>query len=56
VLRGFAVGCRGYGYTSVPDGEAENDKRGRLRADGFKLQDVPEAARIVQRNCRDFIE
>jgi DNA invertase Pin-like site-specific DNA recombinase len=55
VLRGFAVGCRGYGYTSVPDGETKYDKKGRLRADGFKLQVVPEEARVVQRIYRDFI-
>jgi len=55
VLRGFAVGCRGYGYTSVPDGETKYDKKGRLRADGFKLVVVPEEARIVQRIYRDFI-
>ncbi len=55
VLRGFAVGCRGYGYTSVPDGETKYDKKGRLRADGFKLVVVPEEARVVQRIYRDFI-
>jgi site-specific DNA recombinase len=55
VLRGFAVGCRGYGYTSVPDGESKYDKKGRLRADGFKLQVVPDEARIIQRIYRDFI-
>lgn len=56
VLRGFAVGCRGYGYTSVPDGESKYDKKGRLRADGFKLVVVPEEARIVQRIYRAFID
>jgi site-specific DNA recombinase len=55
VLRGFAVGCRGYGYTSVPDGESKYDKKGRLRADGFKLVVIPEEARIVQRIYGDFI-
>src|SRR5687768_15681040 len=56
VLRGFAVGSRGYGYTSAPDGESKYDKKGRLRADGFKLQVAPEEARVVQRIYRDFIE
>ena len=55
VLRGFSVGCRGYGYTSAPEGEAKYDKKGRLRADGFKLVVVPEEARIIQRIFRDFI-
>ena len=55
VLRGFAVGGRGYGYSSVPDGETKYDKKGRLRADGFKVVIVPEEARVVQRMYRDFI-
>ena len=50
------VGRRGYGYSSVPDGESKYDKKGRLRADGFKLVVVPEEARIVQRIYRDFID
>jgi site-specific DNA recombinase len=37
VLRGFSVGAHGYGYTTVPEGESKFDKKGRLRADGFKL-------------------
>jgi DNA invertase Pin-like site-specific DNA recombinase len=56
VLRGFSVGSRGYGYASVPDGETKHDKKGRLRADGFKLVIVPEEARIIQRIFRDFID
>jgi site-specific DNA recombinase len=56
VLRGFSVGSRGYGYASVPDGDTKYDKKGRLRADGFKLVIVPEEARIVQRIFRDFID
>lgn len=56
VLRGFSVGTRGYGYASVPHGEAKYDKKGRLRADGFKLVIVPEEARIIQRVFRAFIE
>lgn len=56
VLRGFAVGGRGYGYTSVPDGETKYDKTGRLRADGFKLVVVPEEARIILRIYRAFID
>ncbi len=55
VLRGFAVGTRGYGYSSVAEGEQKFDKKGRLRADGFKLVVVPEEARIIQRIYRDFI-
>jgi site-specific DNA recombinase len=56
VLRGFSVGNRGYGYASVPDGDTKFDKKGRLRADGFKLVIVPEEARVVQRIFRDFID
>ena len=56
VLRGFSVGSRGYGYTTVPEGESKYDKKGRLRADGFKLVVVPEEARIIQRIFRAFIE
>lgn len=55
VLRGFSVGSRGYGYTTVPEGKSKYDKKGRLRADGFKLVVVPEEARIIQRIFRDFI-
>jgi DNA invertase Pin-like site-specific DNA recombinase len=56
VLRGFSVGTRGYGYTTVPQGESKYDKKGRLRADGFKLVIVAEEARIIQRIFRAFIE
>ena len=56
VLRGFSVGTRGYGYTTVPQGESKYDKKGRLRADGFKLVIVPEEARIIQRIFQAFIE
>ena len=55
VLRGFTVGTRGYGYQSVPDGETKHDKKGRLRADGFKLAIVPEEAQIIRRIYEDFI-
>lgn len=56
VLRGFSVGSRGYGYTTVPEGESKYDKKGRLRADGFKLVVVPEEARVIQRIFRGFVE
>ncbi|MBK8998852.1 MAG: recombinase family protein [Myxococcales bacterium] len=55
VLRGFSVGSRGYGYSSVPEGESKLDKKGRLRAVGFKLVVIPEEARVVQRIYREFI-
>jgi DNA invertase Pin-like site-specific DNA recombinase len=55
VLRGFSVGSRGYGYSTVPQGESKYDKKGRLRAEGFKLVIVPDEARIIQRIFRDFI-
>jgi hypothetical protein len=55
VLRGFSVGGHGYGYTTVAQGESKYDKKGRLRADGFKLVIVPDEARIIQRIFRDFI-
>lgn len=55
VLRGFTVSGCGYGYTSAPDGESKYDKKGRLRADGFKLVIIPEEARVVQRIFADFI-
>ena len=56
VLRGFSMGCKGYGYTSVPDGQTKFDKKGRLRADGFKLVIVAEDAHVVQRIYADFID
>ena len=40
----------------MPDGESKYDKKGRLRADGFKLVVVPEEARIVQHIYRDLID
>lgn len=55
VLRGFSVGSCGYGYSSVPEGQSKLDKKGRLRADGFKNVVIPEEARVVQRIYRDFI-
>lgn len=55
VLRGFVVGSRGYGYTSVPEGASKYDKKGRLRAEGFKLVVVPEEARVIQRIFDAFI-
>jgi site-specific DNA recombinase len=39
----------------VPEGESKHDKKGRLRADGFKLVIVPEEARIIQRVFSTFI-
>jgi DNA invertase Pin-like site-specific DNA recombinase len=56
ILRGFSVGSRGYGYDTVPVGESKYDKKGRLRADGFKLVIIPEEAQIIQRIFRAFIE
>ena len=55
VLRGFSVGSCGYGYSSVPEGQSKLDKKGRLRADGFKNVVIPEEARVVQRIYRAFI-
>ena len=49
ILRGFSVGSRGYGYDTVPVGESKYDKKGRLRADGFKLVIIPEEAQIIRR-------
>ena len=40
----------------MPEGESKFDKKGRLRADGFKLVIVPEEARIIQRIFRAFID
>jgi site-specific DNA recombinase len=39
----------------VPEGESKYDKKGRLRADGFKLVIVPEEARVIQRIFSAFI-
>jgi hypothetical protein len=39
----------------VPEGESKYDKKGSLRADGFKLVIVPEEARIIQRIFGAFI-
>ena len=54
VLRGYTMGRHGYGYTTIPDGDLRPDKKGRLRANGFKPQIVPEEARIIQRIFQDF--
>ena len=56
ILRGFSVGSRGYGYDTVPVGESKYDKKGRLRADGFKLVIIPEEAQIIRRIFKAFIE
>ena len=47
VLRGYTMGGLGYGYKSVPVGETKYDKKGRLRADGFKAVIVTEEARVI---------
>ena len=56
ILRGFTVGSLGYGYRSVPVGEAQYDKKGRLRAQGFKAEIVPEEARVIKRIFESFTE
>ncbi|RIL12313.1 MAG: hypothetical protein DCC75_00685 [Proteobacteria bacterium] len=55
ILRGFTVGSLGYGYRTVPVGEAQYDKKGRLRAEGFKPEIVPEEARIIKRIFESFV-
>lgn len=54
VLRGFTLGSLGYGYKTKPVGETKYDKAGRLRADGFKPEIIPEEARIVKRIFEEF--
>ena len=56
VLRGYSVGHHGYGYTTVPEGESKFDKKGRLRAEGFKIVIAPDEARVIQRIFRAFID
>lgn len=40
----------------MPQGESKYDKKGRLRADGFKLAIVPDEARVIQRSFCDVID
>ena len=54
ILRGFTVGGLCYGYKSIPVGESKYDQKGRLRADGFKAEIVPEEARIIKRIFSNF--
>ena len=55
ILRGFIAGSFGYGYKSVPVGETKYDKKGRLRAEGFKPEIIPEEARVIKRIYNNFI-
>lgn len=54
VLRGYSMGGATYGYKSTPDGETKFDKKGRLRASGFKRVIVAEEALVIQRIFKDF--
>lgn len=54
VLRGYTVGSLGYGYRTKPVGETKFDKKGRMRADGFQAEIIPEEARIIERIFKDF--
>ncbi|MCX6117521.1 MAG: recombinase family protein [Proteobacteria bacterium] len=54
VLRGYSMGGSTYGYKSVPDGETKYDKKGRLRANGFKRVIVAEEALMILRIYKDF--
>jgi site-specific DNA recombinase len=54
VLRGYSMGGSTYGYKSVPDGETKLDKKGRLRANGFKRVIIAEETLVIQRIFRGF--
>jgi len=54
VLRGYSMGGSTYGYKSLPDGDTKLDKKGRLRANGFKRVIVAEEALIIQRLFKEF--
>ncbi len=56
ILRGYTIGSLGYGYKSVPKGETKYDKKGRLRADGFCAEIVPEEAQVIKRCFDSFVE
>ena len=56
INRGFTMGSLGYGYKSVPVGETKLDKKGRLRADGYTAQIIPEEASVVRRIFLEFTE
>ena len=47
--RGFFVGEKTFGYSSVPVGEMRMDKKGRPRPDGYRMQIEPKQAAIVLR-------
>ena len=55
ILRGFTVGSLGYGYKSVPVGETKYDTKGRLRAEGFQAEIIPEEARVIKRIFESFV-
>ncbi len=55
-LRGFSVGERTFGYTTIPVGEVRIDKKGRKRPEGYKPVTEPAEASIVLRVFRDYAE
>jgi site-specific DNA recombinase len=47
--RGFFVGEKTFGYSSVPVGEMKMDKKGRPRPDGYKMEIEPKEAAVILR-------
>ncbi len=54
--RGYFVGERTFGYSSVPMGEMRMDKAGHLRPEGYGRQINPEQAANVLRVFREFAD
>src|SRR5207237_1902237 len=54
--RGFSVGERTYGYTSIPAGATRMDKKGRPRPEGYKLEIEPREATLVLRIFKAYAE
>ncbi len=55
-LRGFSVGEKTYGYTSVPVGTVRLDKKGRPRPDGYRMTIEPREAAVVLRVFQCFAD
>jgi DNA invertase Pin-like site-specific DNA recombinase len=54
--RGFSVGERTFGYTSIPVGEMRMDKKGRPRPDGYRMVIEPREATVVRRIFQEFAD
>jgi DNA invertase Pin-like site-specific DNA recombinase len=54
--RGFSVGERTFGYTSVPVGTLRMDKKGRPRPEGYRMVIEPREAPVVLRVFKEFAD